>query len=127
MKTLITSLLFALAIAGSSISFAQDGNALADLTPITQTTVRPVLNGKVDVVVGKTDSNLLIEVVDQQGRTLANKSINKQVVPSRIRFDLRELPDGVYELVITEGNTRQVSDIVLNTHTSATYRTVTMS
>lgn len=128
MKTLITSLLFALSVAGSSTSFAQDHNSIlngADLT--TQTTVLPVNDGKVDVVVGKTDRQLSIQIVDQQGRTLASKSVKNLASPSRYRFDLNELPDGVYELVITEGGHRQVSDIVLDTHTTDTYRTITLS
>lgn len=130
MKTLVTSLLVALSVAVSSISFAQAGKPvtnMSDSTPKTQTAIRPVKDGNVDVVIGKTDGNLLIQITDQQGRTLASKPIYKQELTSRIRFNLNELPDGVYELVITEGTNRQVQDIFLNTHTSDTYRTITMS
>lgn len=130
MKTLLISSLLALSVAMSSTSFAQDGKVPVNtpsLTGKTQTVVRPVTNGKFDVLVGETDGNLLIQVVDQHGRTLSSKPVYKQESNTRIRFDLNELPDGVYEVVITEGGNRQVKDIVLDTHTSATYRTITLS
>ena len=130
MKTLLISSLLAFSVAMSSTSFAHDNNipiGKPEVPAKTQTIIRPVTNGKFDVVVGKTDGSLLIQVVDQQGRTLSSKPVYKQESATRIRFDLNELPDGIYEVVITEGSNRQVKDIVLNTHTSATYRTITLS
>lgn len=87
-------------------------------------TIQPTTNGKVDVVVGETDGHLSIQVVDQQGHTLSKRAVYKQESNTRIRFDLSGLPDGVYQLVITEGTSRQTNAIVLNTQSSDTYRTI---
>ena len=123
-------MLIALSVATSSISFAQADHGLVnspDAPEKMQTMVLPAKNGKVDVVIGKIANNLLIQVVDQQGKTLSSKPVTKQDSNTRFRFDLNELPDGIYEVVITEGSNRQVKDVVLDTHTSASYRTVTLS
>ncbi|GAB3032644.1 T9SS type A sorting domain-containing protein [Spirosoma pulveris] len=126
MKTLATSLLIAASLTISATGFAQDTHSVT--TPQkTPMTIQPTQSGKIDVVIGKTDGHLSIDVVDQQGRTLSHKAVYKQDSNSRIRFDLSELPDGVYQLIVTEGTSRQTNAIVLNTQTSDTYRTITLS
>ncbi|ADB36698.1 T9SS type A sorting domain-containing protein [Spirosoma linguale] len=123
MKTLATSLLIAASLTFSATGFAQNSQSTAT-TPKTPMTIQPTTNGKVDVVVGETDGHLSIQVVDQQGHTLSKRAVYKQESNTRIRFDLSGLPDGVYQLVITEGTSRQTNAIVLNTQSSDTYRTI---
>ncbi|SOD78716.1 hypothetical protein [Spirosoma fluviale] len=126
MKTLATSLLIAAILTFSATGFAQDSHSAttAQKTPLT---IQPTQNGKVDVVLGKTDGHLSIDVVDKQGRTLSHRVVYKQDSNTRIRFDLSELPDGVYELIVTEGANRQTNAIVLNTQWADTYRIITLS
>ncbi|MCX6217831.1 T9SS type A sorting domain-containing protein [Spirosoma sp.] len=126
MKTLATSLLIAASLTFSATGFAQHSQSTA-ITPKTPTTIQPTTNGKVDVVVGETDGHLSIQVVDQQGHTLSKRAVYKQESNTRIRFDLSALPDGVYQLVITEGTSRQTNAIVLNTQSADTYRTIKIS
>lgn len=123
MKTLATSLLIAASLIVSATGFAQNSQSTAT-TPKTPMTIQPTTNGKVDVVVGETDGHLSIQVVDQQGHTLSKRAVYKEESNTRIRFDLSELPDGVYQLVVTEGTSRQTNAIVLNTQSADTYRTI---
>jgi hypothetical protein len=127
MKTLVASLFIALSALTYSTSFAQASQSPGSttLTEKTQTTIVPRQNNIVDVIVRKAEgTNLLIRLVDEKGRTLADKPLSKQDVATRTRFDLSALPDGLYQVVIVEGTTQQVNDIILNTDTS---RTITLS
>jgi hypothetical protein len=129
MKTLICSIIFAAAVTLSSAGFAQT-NSRSVTTQTqdekTQLFIQSLDTGKVDVTVQKPENeNVRIQLLDSQGIQLASKMISKKNAISRTRFDLNALPDGVYKIVIGDGSTRQVKDVILDTHDADSYRTVT--
>jgi hypothetical protein len=127
MKKLIASVFIAFVAIMNSVSFAQDIPAPKPSTSQSEVKfyVRPWATGKIDVTIVKSQGEeLTIQVIDEQGNKLASKSINKKDQFSQTRFDLNELPDGVYRIVALEGSSRQVKEVILNTTVSESARTV---
>jgi hypothetical protein len=52
--------------------------------------------------------------------------ISKGNAATRTRFDLNQLPDGAYQVILIEGDNQQVKDIELNTQDAETLRTVSL-
>ena len=131
MKTLFASLLIACSVVISSSSFAQtklDPIAKSIPAESTQFLVVTLNTGKIDVTVLKSEvKKLTVQVVDSKGKTLVSQSIGKYYSSTRTRFDLSELPDGIYHVELIDGNTKQVKDIQINTHNTETLRTVSLT
>ena len=129
MKTLIASVLLTCSLALSSNGFAQSETATANVIPgetETRFWVVSTENGKIDVNVIKSDKAVSLNVIDQTGRTLASKSIKKSDNATRTRFDLSQLPDGSYKVVLIDGKHKEVKAIELNTQTSEAHRVVSL-
>ncbi|MFC5410742.1 T9SS type A sorting domain-containing protein [Larkinella bovis] len=126
MKTLNTSLLLTLLGLISSASFAQDGTlSMPYSDERMQTTVLPLKNSRFEVTVRNAEGkNSLIRLIDKDGKVLVRKPITSN---ARIRFNIAALPDGIYQVVVTEGTTTYTKDIFLDTTTSVAYRTITLS
>lgn len=87
-----------------------------------QISVTSFVPGKIDVTVKKSEGkNRLIRLVDQTGRTLATVNV-KNDEDTRTRFDLSNLNDGEYEVVITDGTNKIIKPITLNTNDSRTVK-----
>lgn len=131
MKTLIASVLLTASIAISSASFAQSTagvTAAANQVEVAKLFVENVNTGKIDVLVFKSEpKNATVALLDQHGNTLAIKSIARKTTATRTRFDLNALPDGAYKVILLEGGNKIVKDIILNTQTKETVRTVSVS
>ena len=129
MKTLICSIIFAATFTLSSATFAQTNNRSVTTKTQeekTQLFIQSLNTGKVDVTIQKPEhENVRIQLLDARGTQLASKMITKRNAISRTRFDLNALPDGVYKIVVGEGSDRQIKDVILDTHQSDSYRTVT--
>lgn len=127
MKTLIASVLLTVSMAVSSNGFAQTNSASAAQNDDTKFSVVTGKNGKIDVTVVKSDGKTVsVKVVDKSGHTLASKMISKGNEATRTRFDLNQLPDGAYQVILIEGDNQQVKDIELNTQNTETLRTVSL-
>jgi hypothetical protein len=130
MKTLIASVLLTVSLAISSTGFAQSTSESAAVSAQNDETRFWVVTGKtgkIDVNVVKSDlKKVSVNVVDQFGHTLASKNISKGNLATRTRFDLNNLPDGTYKVILIEGDQQQVKDIELNTHDVETVRTVSV-
>ncbi|MEO6287480.1 MAG: hypothetical protein ABIN80_21345 [Dyadobacter sp.] len=130
MKTLIASVLLTVSMAVSSTGFAHGNPAASASTAQNDDTKFSVVtgkNGKIDVTVIKSDlKTVSVKVVDKSGHTLANKMISKGNAATRTRFDLNQLPDGAYQVILIEGDNQQVKDIELNTQDAETLRTVSL-
>lgn len=131
MKTLIASVIAACSFAISSASFAQSTAARSIAVNQTENPrfmVAEISTGKVDVVVIKSaPKTASLTLVDEFGHTLVTKSIQKEDGATRTRFDLNALPDGSYKLILTEGGSKQIKDIELNTEDVKTFRTISLS
>lgn len=128
MKTLISSLVIAAAVAMSSASFAQSNHtfSVSKETKDVNFEVKSIVEGKIDVTVMKNKGeSLSIKLTDTNGNTLATKALDKNDPASRVRFNLNELPNGIYHVVITEGTFKETKEVILDTQ-NVDYRTITM-
>ncbi|WP_138991748.1 T9SS type A sorting domain-containing protein [Larkinella sp. C7] len=117
MKSLIASAFLALTIATTSSSFAADHKETAKTQSTYQSVVYPVVNtSKIRVNVNK-DKNAKINVTlkNETGEILASERLGKGHESSAIRFDLNQLQDGIYQVEISDGNTKQVKEVKLQT------------
>ncbi|NIJ52852.1 hypothetical protein [Dyadobacter arcticus] len=129
MKTLIASVLLTCSLALSSTGFAKaDTGTSTSVSDGVQTKfwVVTTIKGKIDVNVIKAEKEVSLKVVDEFGHTLASQTIAKDAAATRTRFDLSDLPDGAYKVILIDGNHKEVKDIELNTQTSETQRIVSL-
>ena len=129
MKRLISSLVIAAAVAMSSASFAQNNHTfgVSKETSDVNFEVKSIVEGKIDVTVMKNKGeSLSIKLTDTNGNTLATKALDKNDPASRVRFNMNELPNGIYHVVITEGTFKETKEVILDTHNVDSYRTITM-
>jgi hypothetical protein len=129
MKTLVTSLVIAATVALSSASFAQNKNTFSVSKEMkdVQFQVNSIMQGKIDVTVLKNKGeSLSVKLTDTNGNTLAVKSLDKNDPTSRVRFNMNELPNGIYHVVVTEGAFKETKEVILDTHNVDSYRTITM-
>ncbi len=126
MKTLIASAIISFFTFVSFSSFAASYHSNpGNSTETSKVYVQALNTGKVDVtVVKRAGENLAIEVLDKEGHVLVNKTLEKDESLSRTRFDLNQLPDGTYQIVVGEGTSKQIKEIVIDTTVSASFRTV---
>jgi type IV pilus biogenesis protein CpaD/CtpE len=129
MKTLIASVLLTCSLALSSTGFAKSHTGTSSTVSEgveTKFWVVTSINGKIDVNVIKAEKQVSLKVVDQLGNTLASQTIGKGASATRTRFDLSELPDGSYKVILIDGNHQEVKDIELNTQSAETQRVVSL-
>jgi hypothetical protein len=129
MKTLIASVFLTCSLALSLPGFAQSETATSHATgeeTATRFWVASKANGKIDVSVVKADKEVSVNVVDQFGHTLASKTIKKSDSATRTRFDLSQLPDGPYKVVLIDGKDKAVKTIELNTQAVEAQRVVSL-
>jgi hypothetical protein len=122
MKTRITSLL--LAVAASSFA-----NPITEPAASFQSSVYVSANRQIRVAVDKQNSHSVeVKLLDERGHLVVNRLIAKKQNQFRGRFDVNELPDGHYRLVITDGSaveTRQI-DLTTTAPTVAVNRSVSL-
>ncbi|GLU51269.1 hypothetical protein Dfri01_07300 [Dyadobacter frigoris] len=100
---------------------SEDNNTAPDSN--NQIAVTSFVSGKIDVTIKKSEGkNRLIRLIDQTGKTLASVTV-KNDEDTRTRFDLSNLTDGDYVVIITDGTTKFIKPITLNTND---FRTVKM-
>lgn len=129
MKTLIASVLLTASLALSSTGYAKSGTAT--FTPRaeeveTRFWVVTTTNGKIEVNVIKAEKEVSVNVIDQFGHTLASKTIEKEDAATRTKFDLSQLPDGAYKVVLIDGKHKEVKNIELNTRSVEAQRIVSL-
>ena len=123
-QTLLTALLLAAPVLATTANAAAINHAdepTANATITTNNTFRmavyagakPML---INVVVEKqTAKSMTIRVVDDNGATLQEHTIGKQQGNFRYRFDLSELTDGTYLVVVTSGADKSSHPITITT------------
>lgn len=122
MKTLVSSLLVALFVTASTVSFARTD----DRTPRESKTVAAFKVGvypsvestKLNVLIAKeTGADISVQLRNEQGYVLATQWVSKKETSCRLRFDLSELEDGKYQVVVSDGTTKTVKEMNLATKT----------
>ncbi len=124
MKTLITTLALALSLA--TVTVAANTDPIARPTKVARyetgiyTTVTGKLHVSVDKQLGGTVDLLL---KDASGNVLITRQIAKKDTQFRTRFDLSQLPDGTYELELTNGVDITRQTVVIATKLERTVQT----
>lgn len=115
MKKVFASL--ALAFLVSFASFAGDDSKPVDSKKAAvQTAVYPSASARLNVIVDNaTDRSVTVRVLNEKGAMLAEQTIGKSKKPTISRFDLSQLTDGVYQVEISNGDSREVKQIKLQT------------
>jgi hypothetical protein len=129
MKTLLASAFVTLSLAVSSPIFANNpAPAATEQTQPIRFWVVSGANGKIDVNVIKSEiRNLSITLVDKSGQKLATSNISRDSAATRTRFDLTALPDGEYQVILSDGKNSQAKTIELNTQDTEVLRTVSVA
>ncbi|MGA0558787.1 hypothetical protein ACO2Q8_19165 [Larkinella sp. VNQ87] len=115
MKSFISSVLVALAVSASTVTFANTDNEKTGtayqvgLYPSSE-------SAKVNVIVAKEKGTALdVVLLDRSGVILATYHLNKNETTTRTRFDMSELQDGTYQVVVSDGASKVVKEVNLQT------------
>jgi len=116
MKTLFASLLIAM----STAAFADPATNSAAPASF-QSSVYVSVSHDIRVAIDKEKSHVVqVKILNEEGRVLSSQSINKKTSQYRGSFNVNELPDGHYQLVITDGTAVETHAIDLATKTPTT-------
>ncbi|GAB3280673.1 hypothetical protein GCM10027347_55970 [Larkinella harenae] len=104
MKTLINTLLVALTLTAATFNPASATPKEPKKAAAFQSAMYTTTEGKLQVAVQKeTTSPVLIQLLDQKGNAVFSQKIGKRQDAVRYRFDVSYLPDGVYQVAISNG------------------------
>jgi len=123
MKTLITTLALALSLV--TVTMAQT-NVVDRPTKVSryQTGIYTTATGKLQVAVDKqAGGTVAIQLKDATGNVLFTRQIPKYETQYRNRFDLSQLPDGTYEVELTNGLDVTRQTVVIATKLERTVQT----
>ena len=119
MKMLIKPLLIAFCL--SAVSFSV---SLAETNPIGRpkavasykTGIYSTLAGKLNIALDKeTTSSVDVRLKSETGKVLFFQRITKQEKACRLRLDMSDLPDGVYQVEITNGIETTIHNVTIST------------
>ncbi|MBD2757003.1 T9SS type A sorting domain-containing protein [Spirosoma validum] len=124
MKTLIKSLALALTVsfATSAATFANPnpGGRTAAVASY-QSSVYTTINGKLSIALDKqTVGAVDVRLKNDKGDVLYSQHLGKKESQYRTRLNLSELPDGAYEVEITNGVDKTTHKLTLSTKTPTT-------
>jgi len=122
MKTLVSSFLIALFATVSTVSFARiDDRAPRESKAAAafKVGVYPsVESTKLNVLIAKEKgADISVQLRNEQGYILATQWVSRKETNCRLRFDLSELEDGKYQVVVSDGATKTVKEMNLATKT----------
>lgn len=117
MKSIIASLIIAFAVTTASVAANTDTKPNGPAKATMSTAVYPnATANKLHVIVGKSQGyNAKIRLADAKGRTLHIQNLPKADKATHATFDVSELPDGNYQVEITDGTNKEVKEITLKT------------
>ena len=114
MKALFTTLLIALTL--TSFNTAQADTNKPKKAAAFQTGIHTTAEGKLQVAVQKeTTSAVLVRLLDEKGNAVFSQQISKRQDAVRLRLDISNLPDGVYQVAISNGVETTTKEVTLST------------
>jgi hypothetical protein len=119
MKTLAKTFAIAALSAITFISNATDANTAPTKAKTFEVGIYQSVNTmKMNVMIEKsTDKDLIVELKDKNGETLASERIGKKDKVYHAKFDMSNLEDGKYKFVFTKGDEKITREIELSTKT----------
>jgi hypothetical protein len=120
MKTLVKNFAIAALTAITFISNATDVNTAPTKSKTFEVGIYQSINTmKMNVMIEKsTDENLIVELKNKNGDTLATEKIGKNSKLYHAKFDMSDLEDGKYTFVFTKGGEKVTKEIELSTKTN---------
>ena len=118
MKTLIKSLLvaFSLTIVSFSVSFATNGPTPVGKAAAYQSSLYTDAQGKLRIAVDKQTGGVVeVRLVNSEGKVFFVQEVGKRQKIARLSLDISSLPDGAYEVAITNGVDAKVNHLTLAT------------
>lgn len=116
MKALINTLLVALTLTAASLNVANADTNKPKKAAAFQTGIYTTLDGKLQVAVQKeTTSPVVVNLLDEKGNTVFSQQIGKRQEAVRLRMDVSNLPDGVYQVAISNGVETTTKEVTLST------------
>ena len=127
MKTLIKSLAFAFSLTAitSAASFANttDVNPIGSKSTVAsyKTGIYTTVSGKLTIALDKeTGGSVDVRLKGTDGKVLYAQHLGKNETTCRVRLNLSELEDGVYQLEITNGVETTTQNVTISTNQPAT-------
>lgn len=131
MKTLSKSLLVAFLLTLTSVSVTKADVYMSFVHPKKPVTFQSSLftttEGKLRIALNKqTGGTVQIQIVNRAGAEVFSKQIGKNRQNARLQLDVRNLPDGVYQVSITNGVETTTQELTLATtpQVTATHRLI---
>lgn len=120
MKTIVNSLLvaFALTLTTFSVSNADNNKPAGQPKKVAafQSSLYTNLSGKVQIAVQKeTGGKVMVRLTDAAGKEVFAKEFSKRQKAARLSLDVSNLPDGNYQVEITNGVDRTTQELMLST------------
>ncbi|MFD1145490.1 T9SS type A sorting domain-containing protein [Larkinella insperata] len=116
MKALINTLLVALTLTAASFTTAQAGPKEPKKAAAFQSGIHTTAEGKLQVAVQKeATSPVVVNLLDAEGNTVFSQQIGKRQEAVRLRMDVSNLPDGVYQVAISNGVETTTKEVTLST------------
>lgn len=118
MKNSIKSLALALtfSVAAAATSFAETTPSNRATTVSYEESVYSTRDGKLAIALNKeVGGTVKIQLKNTEGYVLYSHQVAKNESQSRLRLDLSELPDGVYQVEITNGSDAKTHTVTLTT------------
>lgn len=131
MKKLFASILFALTLISTSVSFAKSAAPIAAVNePLyfgSNVYVEPdalKLNVAIDKEIG---THVQIKIIDPNGMAILYHQVDPHVSSTHTRLDLSALANGLYELVISDDESEIVKEFTIKTAPSENYRGIVLN
>ncbi|MGA0560359.1 hypothetical protein ACO2Q8_27090 [Larkinella sp. VNQ87] len=123
MKTILNVLLvvFTLTLACVSVSQADPHKPIGRPKKVAafQSGIYTTAEGKLQIALDKENGGtVLVQLTDEAGNELFAQKFHKRRQVVRLRLDVRDLPDGVYQVVISNGQESTVQTFAINTRQS---------
>ena len=104
MKALFNTLLVAFALTAVSVNAAQADPNQPKKAAAFQSSMYTNVAGKLQIAVQKeTGGNVVVRLVDKAGKEVFVQQVGKRQQAARLSLDVSALPDGVYQVEISNG------------------------
>ncbi|RAJ90892.1 putative secreted protein (Por secretion system target) [Larkinella arboricola] len=116
MKAILNTLLVALTLTAASFNVAQADPNKPKKAAAFQSGIHTTAEGKLQVAVQKeTSSAVVVQLLNANGQEVFAQQIGKRQEAVRLRMDVSNLPDGVYQVAISNGVETTTKDVTLST------------
>ncbi|MFC5412894.1 hypothetical protein ACFPMF_26455 [Larkinella bovis] len=125
MKTLFNSLFVALTLTFATVSVSQAETNKPVARPkkaaAFQTSMYTTMEGKLQIAVNKeAGGHVVVQVTNSEGKAMWVEPIAKNQQAARLRLDMSNLPDGDYQVVVSNGSEVKSKTVTLARQKNAT-------